>query len=396
MINLMIFESGGGQGGSAAYLYSFLKLIDKNIFNTTIVFKKYVKGSFIEKISDLGVHILRTDEMPIDEDAITNSIGLRRILKLIYRSFLLYVKPIIQVYRIITKNKPDIIMYNQDVIYHIPKLIATKLSGVPCVVRKCGVGTYEGKKKKKFLSGFPDVFICSSNAEYRNHLESNYSFKEMMVIYEGVDVDEFKPGTSDKDIRNELGLAQDDLLIALISRIDEGKGHDDLIKAASIVLKEFPKCVFLIVGDGDNGDTKIKNSLEDLSNSLNIEKKVIFTGWRNDTLDILRTIDIFVHCPNTWREGMGIATLEAISCGKPVVITDNWGLSDTTEDGSNGFVVPIGDTSALADRLLRLLKDKDMRATMGQHSRSRAQELFNMKKNIKKIEEILIRTVTNN
>jgi glycosyltransferase involved in cell wall biosynthesis len=208
-----------------------------------------------------------------------------------------------------------------------------------------------------------------------------------------VDVDEFKPGISNKDIRSELGLDEDDLLIALISRIDEGKGHDDVLIAASIVLKEYPKCVFLIVGEGDNGDTKIKNSLEDLAKSLNIEKRVIFMGWRNDTLDILRTIDIFVHCPNKWREGMGIATLEAISCGKPVVITENWGLSDTTEDGVNGFVVPIGDTAALAERLLILLRDKDLRMRMGQHSRIRAQEMFNMHKNIKKIEKVLLETL---
>jgi hypothetical protein len=92
------------------------------------------------------MNIIKTNEMPIEEDVIIHATGLSRILKLIYKSFILNIKPIFQVYSIIKNNKPDIIMFNQDVIYHFPKLIATKLIGVPCVVRKSGVGTYEGKR----------------------------------------------------------------------------------------------------------------------------------------------------------------------------------------------------------------------------------------------------------
>ena len=96
-----------------------------------------------------------------------------------------------------------------------------------------------------------------------------------------------------------------------------------------------------------------------------------------------------MHCPNLWREGMGIATLEALASGKPVVITDNWGLSDTTQDGYNGFAVPIGDRKKLAEKILILIKDKELRTRMGLNSRARALELFDLRKNIKLIEKVM-------
>jgi glycosyltransferase involved in cell wall biosynthesis len=129
--------------------------------------------------------------------------------------------------------------------------------------------------------------------------------------------------------------------------------------------------------------------LQEQAKSLGIQDSVIFTGWRTDTVETLNAIDIFVHCPNLWREGMGIATLEALASGKPVVITDNWGLSDTTMDGYNGFVVPIGDKEKIAEKILVLLKDRELRTIMGMNSRARALELFDLHKNIKEIENIM-------
>ena len=86
---------------------------------------------------------------------------------------------------------------------------------------------------------------------------------------------------------------------------------------------------------------------------------------------------------------MGIATLEAMASGKPVVITDNWGLSDTTQDGYNGFKVSIGSSKEIAEKIVILIKDKELRTRMGMNSRSRTLQLFDLKINIRKIEDIM-------
>lgn len=391
MINILICESGLGYGGSASYLYSFLKYLDKATFQPIILFYHKGQGPFISKILKMCDQV---EYLSNNKDITIPKYSACRYFKYIQMTFELIMSnfyPIIRMIAIIKKRKIDLILLNQDVVFHIPAILAAAIVRVPCIVRKGGVGVYKGNRMWKMLSMFPDVFIASSHAEYNFHIESGFPYKKMMVIFEGVDVDAFKPGSGVKNIHNEFNIAPETTLIGLISRIDHGKGHEDVIEASSLVLKEYPHAVFLIVGDEDES---LKKDLFDQVKSLGLQDKVIFTGWRKDTSEILKEIDIFVHCPNTWREGMGIATLEALASGKPVVITDNWGLADTTKDGYNGFVVPIGDRKMISESILTLLKDKELRAKMGANSRARAHELFDISKNIKSIERIMLETIS--
>jgi glycosyltransferase involved in cell wall biosynthesis len=386
MVNLLICESGYGDGGSTAYLYTFLKHLDKETFHPIVVFTNKAEGSFIDMIEKLGIEI---KHLTLKQEKISRTYSKLQLLKYIQILVCFLIdnsRSILHLLYFIKKKKIDLILLNQDVVFHEPAIVVAALSRVPCIVRKGGVGVYQLKKMWKFLSRIPVAFIASSNAEYRFHVDSGFPYKKMSVIFEGVDVDDFHPGAEGKNIRDEFGIAPDTLVVGSISRITTGKGHDDFISAASLVLKEFPQAVFIIVGDGDKS---LIQQLHEQVRSLGVQDKVIFTGWRKDTADILKAIDIFVHCPNLWREGMGIATLEALASGKPVVITDNWGLSDTTQDGYNGFSISIGDKEKLAHRILALLKDTELRNRMGANSRARALELFDLRRNIKEIEDIM-------
>jgi len=392
MVNLLICESGMGYGGSASYLYSFLSHLDRHTFHPTVLFYKRGAGPFIRKIqeSDAEVEFLSSEERYTQPRHSTFPFikHIQIIFAILKQNFI----PVLRLIAMIKKGKIDLVLLNQDVIYHMPAILAAAIARVPCVVRKGGVGVHNpGKRMWKMLSSFPKVFIASSHAEYNFHTESGFPYKKMVVIFEGVDVEAFKPGQKTQALHDEFGIAPGIQLIGLISRIDEGKGHEDVIGAASIVLREFPDAVFLIVGDEDKS---IMSNLLNQVKSSGLEGKVIFTGWRKDTSEILKEIDIFVHCPNTWREGMGIATLEALASAKPVVITDNWGLSDTTQHGFNGFVVPIGHRGKIADGILSLLRDRQLRMKMGANSRLRACELFDITKNIKSIEHIMLETLS--
>jgi glycosyltransferase involved in cell wall biosynthesis len=386
MINVLVCEAGIGYGGSAAHLYTFLRHLDKDTYHPVVLFYKKGTGPFIRKIEELGVEV---EFLSNEQDYKYNKYSRFRFIKYI-QIILSFLKdnfvPTLRVIAIIKKRKIDLVLSNQEVMHQIPTIFAAAIIRIPCVVRKGGVGLYDGYKMMKALSFLPDAFIPISHAEYNFHIESGFPYKKMAVIFAGVDVDEFKPGQKVTKIHDEFGIAPGTPIIGLISRIDKGKGHEDVIAAAAMVLKEFPYAMFLIVGA--ENDSLLKN-LIDQSNSLGLQDKVIFAGWRTDTADIMREIDIFVHCPNIWREGMGIATLEALASGKPVVITDNWGLSETTKDGLNGFVVPIGDREKIAESILTLLKDKDLREKMGANSRARAHELFDIRKNVKLIENIM-------
>jgi glycosyltransferase involved in cell wall biosynthesis len=394
MIKILICEASLGYGGSGAYLYSFLKHLDKDNFHPIVSYNVKGDGPFIDKIEQLNIEVGFLSHKHKNDLIDFSSNRIIKYFQIFFNLLKNNFGPIIKLIAIIKKNKIDLILLNQDVVFHIPAIFAAAITRTPCVVRKGGIGIHpKNKLIWKILSRVPAVFVASSHAEYNFHVNSGFPYKKMVVIYEGVDVAAFHPVSNNKKIHNELGIPLDTYLIAVISRFDEGKGHEDVIAAAPEVLRNFPNAAFLIVG---NGEESIKCKLIEQVRSLGLKDKVIFTGWRTDTADILNEIDVFVHCPNQWLEGMGIATLEALASGKPVVISDNWGLSDTTQDGFNGFVVPIGEKKMISEKILALLKDTELRTRMGFNSRNRALELFDIGKNIKAIERIIYKTLNSN
>lgn len=401
MIKILITEFSSGYGGSASYLLSFLTYLDKTKFFPIIVMYEDVKGPTIEKIKSLSTKLffLNRDRGVLLNAEKTKSIFITKILGYVnyLLGFILHdVLCAYKISKIIRKENVNLVMLNSDVEYNIPGALAAKFSFKPCIARKSGIGaeSRQGYLIKRLFSTLVDVFIASSKAEMRSHLENKLPYRKIVTIYEGTDLNVFYP-SKDSKIRTEYDIPDDEFLVGSISRLVPGKGQDDFIRAARIVLSSLPNTTFLIVGDDLSLQAvSYKKYLKEEVKRLNIEKKVIFTGWRKDIFDILQAIDIFVHCPNTWNEGMGIATLEAIACGKPTIVTANWGLVDTTIDKFNGFVVPIGDVERIAQNIIHLLRDSDLRNNMSLNARLLAEKEFDMGKNIKKIEAIIIEETT--
>jgi len=168
------------------------------------------------------------------------------------------------------------------------------------------------------------------------------------------------------------------------------KGHSELVEAAASVVKHYEEVVFLIVGDNANSMSgpfvkSLKNRIQDLG----LVHHFFFSGWRTDIPEILSLADLFVHCPTTWIEGLGIAHLEAMAMGKPTVVSDNGGLPDAAVDGVTGFVVPPGDVDGLSSAILKLLNDDELSLRLSRNARQRVEELFDMKKNTRKMEALL-------
>jgi hypothetical protein len=279
-------------------------------------------------------------------------------------------------------------------------IIAMKLAGVTCVVNKGGTGGTEENKSRiavPILSKFIDLFLSESKYEFQKHIKNKLPYKKMVVVHSGVDTSMFFPLISSSlRIRDEFGISAHQKIIISVSRFDFGKGHLDLINAAEIVIKYFPEAIFFIAGDDlSEQNIILKKQIKFKIDNSPYRRNFILAGWRTDIPEILRESDIFVHCP-TGPEGLGIATLEALASAKPTIITPSGGLLETTVDGYNGFIVPIGDYEKLAEKIMVLLKDNKLRIEMGKNSRQRAEDLFNIKKNVKKIEDLLLEQAKKN
>jgi glycosyltransferase involved in cell wall biosynthesis len=174
------------------------------------------------------------------------------------------------------------------------------------------------------------------------------------------------------------------LTVARLDASERYKGIDEVIRALPQVVQEAPDVRYVVVGDGDD-----RPRLSGLARELGVEHRVLFrTGIDDQELErCYQTCDVFVMPSRA--EGMGLAFLEAMAHGKPVVGGNHGGTPDVVTDGVYGFLVQHGDRATLVERLTRLLRDEALRRTMGQAGRSRVLEDFSLDKFVQRLTALL-------
>jgi phosphatidyl-myo-inositol dimannoside synthase len=183
----------------------------------------------------------------------------------------------------------------------------------------------------------------------------------------GVDVEAFRPGAGGAAIRERLGLAGTPVVVC-VSRMVPRKGQDTLIRAWPKVRAEVGDATLLLVGDGP-----YRADLERLVKQLDVATAVRFTGPvpQADLPAYYDAGDVFAMPCRTRRggldvEGLGIVYLEASATGLPVIGGDSGGAPDAILEGESGYVVPGGDTHAVAARITELLRDPARARAMGE------------------------------
>jgi glycosyltransferase involved in cell wall biosynthesis len=158
-------------------------------------------------------------------------------------------------------------------------------------------------------------------------------------------------------------------LILCLARLSGQKGHRFLLEAAAALRTRFPRARYLLVGDGAE-----RRAIEEGRRRLGLETVVHLIGHRQDSAELLAASDIVV-LPSL-DEGYPNVLLEAMAIGRPVVATRVGDASDIVVDGVTGFLVPPARSEPLADRLARLLADRDLRVRLGAAGRERAEREF--------------------
>ncbi|RKT18360.1 phosphatidylinositol alpha-1,6-mannosyltransferase [Streptomyces sp. 1114.5] len=192
----------------------------------------------------------------------------------------------------------------------------------------------------------------------------------MVQLPPGVDETTFHPESGGAEVRRRLGLA-DRPVVVCVSRLVPRKGQDTLIEAMPQILADVPDAVLLIVGGGP-----YRADLEKLADAKGVRDSVRFTGsvpWEELPAHY-GAGDVFAMPCRTRRggldvEGLGIVYLEASATGLPVVAGDSGGAPDAVLEGETGYVVPGGSAAAAAERIVRLLRDEELRRRLGEAGR---------------------------
>ncbi len=220
-----------------------------------------------------------------------------------------------------------------------------------------------------------DQLIAVSKWTKGDVLKYNLDKRRFTVIYNGINAAKFSTARS-AAVKKKLGMARSDPLLVWVGRVIEQKGLKYLIAAMPAVLKCFPTAKLLLIGTG----TELKK-LKKQAAKLSISNSVVFYGQENNRKklnNLLRGSDCYVM-PSVW-ETFGIAALEAMASGLPVVSTNAGGLPELIQNNRNGTIVPMRNSKKLAQALTTILANPTQLKKMGVNSRKDAEKKFNWNK----------------
>jgi glycosyltransferase involved in cell wall biosynthesis len=227
-----------------------------------------------------------------------------------------------------------------------------------------------------------EVFCVSDYGHQALEALDVFPAKRISTVYNSIDFQRFDSVTPDGPaFRRKYGIPEDRPVIAQVSWIIPDKGIEDLLDAAKIVLAQFPSAHFAFIGEGN-----FRQEYTERARIAGIGDRVTWTGMIRDPLTEGAFASTDIVCQmSRWEEVFGWVIAEAMAHSKPVVATRVGGIPEVVHDGDSGYLVPRRDPGAMAEKILTLLRDPDLRVRMGKRGREIARQKFDLKNNVAQV-----------
>lgn len=343
-------------------LWRLLKGLDRARFSPAVACLYNGDGAVAQEICALGI--------PVFDVRMCHKAGLSALWRL---------------YRWIRRVRPTILHTS---LFHanLPGRILGRLAGVPIIVcseRTMAMESEWRYRLNRWTIGLVDRVIAVS-ANVRDFCVSHIGLPadKLTIIHNGVELPE-EPLMSCQEARAVLGLPPDGLVVGAVSRLDPVKGVAFLMQAFAHV----DGARLVVIGDGPE-----RGALESLADSLGLARRVHWVGHQRNASRLLSAFDLFVQ--PSLHEGLPNTVLEAMAAGLPVVATAVGGTPEVVVDGVTGLLVPPGTPDVLARAITTLLRDADLRRTMGQASRERVVQDFSVERMVEQTERLYEQLLT--
>lgn len=260
-------------------------------------------------------------------------------------------------------------------------ILLRRMYRIPCVVATAH------NRNLQLHWMFNDRVIAVSDATRRYHVRVNrVPTRRVDVVHNFVDAERFQSVTrADADsVRADLAISPQAKLIGVIGDIGRRKGQIFLVRAMPRILRAVPEAHLLCVGHWRQG---YRDQFQQEAVSLGIDQHVTWSEARQDIPSVLKTLDL-AALPSL-EENLPLTILEAMACGQPVVATNVGGVPECVDHGVTGLLVPPGDSTKLADAIVRILQDRDLANQMGAAGHCRVLQEFSMRSQIERIEAVL-------
>ena len=206
--------------------------------------------------------------------------------------------------------------------------------------------------------------------------------EKIEVIWNGIPLEEFAETDAAKvaAFRKNLNLPKEAFIIGTVTRLRQEKGNHILIEAFAKIAASHPSAQLVLIGDGPQ-----KDELSQLAGKLGVANRVVFAGFVSEVPVALNALDV-VAIPSL-REGFGLALVEAMAAGKPIVASFVGGMRELAENERNALMVPPGDADALAAGLQRLIDDEKLQKKLSRQAREDSAR-FSIEKNVQALEKL--------
>jgi glycosyltransferase involved in cell wall biosynthesis len=359
---VMLLAVGLGVGGTETHILELASRIDRTKFDVTVCSLK-AEGCLVQELRRRGIRVV-----------CLNGAG-KLDLRVLFR-----------LWKVMREERPDVMQSFLFWANMSARMLGRLSKAVRVVCSYHDEIVSEGRLVRmidRLTFGWSHAVVCCSEAVRRSVSAClGAPAARQTIIPFGVDVGQF--AVMDPATKEELGLRGDAPIVGTVCRLVEPKkGLSVLLHAMAVLNRDrrSPGCQLLIVGEGP-----ARARLESLIEQLGLSCCVRFAGSRRDIPRILPTLDVFV-LPSLY-EGFGIAILEAMAAGRPVVATAVGGIPEFVVPGETGLLVEPGDAEALAAAIGDLLRDPERARQMGMRGRARAVAGFQLSAVVRRHEQV--------
>lgn len=366
MQKIRVVHVAEAAGGVERYLYALLKNSDsQKIENYLIVSQHYEMGKFKKYVS--GEYQLQMNHAAnLKNDKVT----------------------IKQIKKIVKQIKPDIVYAHSTKAGALTR-IALLGCGIPVIYNPHGWAFNMAQSRKKELAyrliekvqiPFTKQIICISEAEMQSAVQKHICSKDKIeIITNGIDfdlLDKVQPVT-----RRDLGIPKDAFVVGQIGRLSEQKSPDVFVQMAEKIKKTIPNSFFVMVGNG-----KLEGKVRQLIKAKGLEDSFLITGWVDNPTGYLNCFDVATLL-SRW-EGFGLALVEYMYCGVPLVSTKVDAIPYVVDDGVDGLLVEPNKPNEAAQAVIRIYEDSDLADKLVNNGLIIAKEKYDIRRVVKQTQQL--------
>jgi glycosyltransferase involved in cell wall biosynthesis len=369
-ISILFIITGLNTGGAEVMLYKLLSHMDRSRFSPVVVSLRE-DGPFAQKIRSLGIEVISLDVLSLGHAFR----GLRQLRKevsardiQIIQGWMSHGNLTAVLVRMMSRRRIPVLWGVRQALYslgHEKRMTAAVI------------------KLASYFSRIPHRIIYNSSVSAQQHAAIGYSAARQIIIPNGFDTDLYLPSPeARREVRSELGISQNAVLIGLVGRYHPMKDHATFLRAASQIAGKYSDLHFILAGDNvDRGNKELMR----LARDFGLLEKIHFLGRRDDIPRITAALDI-AAC-SSFTEGFPNVVGEAMSCGVPCVVTD---VGDTARlVGDTGKVVNPRDPQAFAIALEGMISlGEEKRNELGVKARQRIINMFSIRSIVRQYEAL--------